>query len=136
MSTPLANVLAYLAADVTLAAIHGGRVSENRSPQRDAFPRQVIEATGRTGDVTHDGPCSNQKLGLRVQSQALTKADAEAMDERVGALLNGFRGTIGTMTVQGGFKRDAPDDFESAIDASEKGVFVIAADYDLWFVVA
>ncbi len=43
MSTPLANVLAYLAADVTLAAIHGGRVSENRSPQRDAFRAERVK---------------------------------------------------------------------------------------------
>ena len=136
MSTPLSLILAYIAEDVPFAVIHGGRVSENSAPQRAAFPRVVLEATERSGDVTHSGVCDNQRLGLRVQMQALTKGEAEAMEDRLFTLLNGYRGLIGTMTVQGAFLRGAPDDYEPAINAGEAGVITIAADYDVWFVVA
>jgi hypothetical protein len=136
--TPLACVLKLVKDDATLAATHGGRVSENSAPQGTAFPRVVMEAVSRTNDITNDGPSDLHSMRLRLQFQAKAKGPPEAMRTRTRAILNGLRGSLGGsggITVQGAFEEDASDEFDEAINEGEAGVFVVAAEYDVIYTI-
>lgn len=128
------NLRTFTLGDTGIAAIVAERMSQDHVPQR--FEEAHIwfgrsnTVTNDTLDMSADDGTLQENFNLEC---ACTDQDkVQSLAELVKDRLNGYRGTFGTITVQGAFCSDHSDDYELRNDYSDEGIFVAAMAVEVY----
>lgn len=128
---------AKLSTDAAITAIVGTRIFPFSPPQKDSslsdFPRVTyFRVSGERGHSL-DGPWGLTTVRLQVDSWALRYEMARALADAVRLSLDGYRGSIADVNVQGVFIDSEQDLTEPPQHAEEELVYRVTQDYRVMF---
>ncbi|MFA5265252.1 MAG: DUF3168 domain-containing protein [Opitutaceae bacterium] len=108
------DLVAYVAANSSVAAKAGGRAYWLTAPQdSSALSHVVLTQVSGERDLTHGGESGLLEMRLQIDFVATNFADAAAMREAVCAALNGYKGAMGSSTINAiQHAGDLPDQYE------------------------
>jgi hypothetical protein len=120
-----AALAAFLAADVTLKPLHGGRVFKGIPRRRAAYPQVTLTRVSTLYglDLTATDPAPGVRLQL--DCWAVREGDERTLADAVTDVLAGYRGLMGTRQVQCVVPKN---DFDSTRIGAEAGGDKGAAD--------
>lgn len=110
------------------------------APQGKAFPRITYQVIDSPGTQQLDGPAGIYHP--RVQIDCWSRGDYKTAQDLADAIvgdpgnlkLDGYRGTLGGVVVQGCHLIEQRDDFESPASASDVGIYRVSLDFKVWHV--
>jgi hypothetical protein len=120
---------AFLLADSGIsAAIGGQRIFPVTLPQGENRPSVVYTRISGVGDHHMQGASGLARPRYQIDAYAQLADDANALADLVKARLDGYRGPMGAVTVQGAFFETERDDYQP--DAK---LYRASRDYFIWF---
>ncbi len=144
---------AFLRADPQVGNLTGGRVEPFRAAQGAAFPRLTYQRVSTTRVRSNDGPChlatariqldcwgegpdgyDDAKLLADKVRKARGGAAGRPVDPDRYGQLDGFRGLMNGVAVQGAFLDDDLDDGENPAFGDDRSVFRVTMDLTITFV--
>jgi hypothetical protein len=138
LSNPPATAVqvAKQAAILALVAVQGGGPKVyllGSVPQATPAPYLVIEQLDGEGISSINGGQTGDEKGLaRVHCYSTTATAAQQLAQLVGQLLDCFRGSAGSIKVQGIFQTDAQAQFPPPTHGDEAGNPVTVKDFEVW----
>ncbi|MCE9553423.1 MAG: DUF3168 domain-containing protein [Planctomycetes bacterium] len=111
-------IVAVLAADATLTALVGTRISPAIAGQAGARPNIVYQRISGKEQYSQDGHEDIPEARIQIDCYGNTYAQAKAAGERVIALLSGHRGGSIDMI----FIEDSGDGMDGPSDGAESGI--------------
>lgn len=143
------TVLAYLVNDPAIAAAAKGYGMEEVG-QPTVWPYFTVANTGLSRPKTNSGYGGSSKADLSIRSWALNYADAKDLADKIKAAtggtqghpadadhaeFDGFRGTMGSLKIEGVFLHDGGerDELVAPEFATSKGTNCRVLDFTIWF---
>lgn len=146
----------FLLADAQVSRLIGRRCWPFRAPQakdmtRATFPRIIHQRIATTRLRTNDGPTGLTKAIIQLGFWALGKGGGETAKELADvvrlakggdqgkpldpkfAALDGFKGTMAGVVVQGAFLDDDADSDEGPVHGDDAAAYQVTADLTIWF---
>ena len=133
------GLYAYLAASTPITALVSDRIFPNAIPPAESFP--CITFNRLSTEQPHHMTAAAGVQSARIQVDCWAKgrggySSAAAIAEAVRDRMDGYRGTMGTVTVKTTHLHEQRDDYEAPTDAAELGVFKVSQDYLIWYSVS
>jgi hypothetical protein len=120
---------AFLLADAAIStAVGGTRIYPTVLKQGIRDPSIVYNRITGLGNWTTTGPSGLTRPRFQIDCYATTSDQAEALADLVKARLDGYRGLMGSVMVQGVFFDTERDDYQA--DAE---LYRTSRDYFIWF---
>ena len=131
---PLADIRpairAFLLADAAIStAVGGNRVYPVVLPQGQRGASVVINRVSGLGSHTMQGADGLARPRLQIDCYAPLADDASALADLVKEVIDGYRGLMGAVNVQGVFFDGERDDYQSDVDLHR-----VSRDYFVWYV--
>lgn len=129
-------ITAWVKQDAGVTAIIGSgtatRIYPVLAPQGAAYPRVTYQVIDSPGQQQLSGPASYYTP--RVQVDCWTRDSYKVVQDLADAVedMDGYRGTLGSVVVQGCHLVDRHDDYEPPGDASELGIYRVQLDFIIW----
>lgn len=105
----------------------GSRVYPKRLPQQASLPALTYTVIDDPGEHSHDGASNLAHPRVQVDCWGSTPLQAAQLDDQVRAVLDGYQGPMGTLSVHGAMRQDARQD-----DDPDTGRYWVSADYIVW----
>jgi Protein of unknown function (DUF3168) len=118
----------FLLADAPIAAVVATRVFPVVLPQGERGASIVCTRVSGMGDHTTLGPSGLARPRMQIDAWAATPDEAAALANLVKDRVDGYRGLMGTVPVQGVFFADEREDYQSDIDMHR-----MSRDYIIWY---
>lgn len=120
-----AGLYSHLAANAGVSALVSTRIYPLLLPQEPTLPALVYQRIS-TNPLGHsqDGPNHLARVRMQLRCHGATLLAAKQLADAVRAALDGYSGTMGTVTVLSCFRADEGDD-----DEPETGTYSVRADY-------
>jgi hypothetical protein len=109
-------------------AVAGTRIFPVTLPQGESRPSLVVTRISGLGDHHMQGASGLARPRYQIDAYAPKADDANALADLVKARLDGYRGPMGAVTVQGAFFETERDDYQA--DAK---LYRASRDYFIWF---
>jgi hypothetical protein len=120
---------AFLLGDAAVAAAVGGaRIFPVVLPQAERRVSLVYARISDVGDHHMEGPSGLARPRYQLDAYAAQPDDADSLARLVKARLDGYRGPMGSIAVQGVFFDGARDDYQS-----EAKLHRVSQDFIIWF---
>ncbi len=117
-------IYAWWQANSTLCALAGSRLYPQRLPQSSAYPAAVYQQVSEVGDMAHDGPLDLFKAVYQFDCYGGSLKQAKTLALALRQQLNGYKGTVGGVTIEVVFFVNMVDDFGDALD-----VYRVSVDF-------
>lgn len=128
MSTLLGNLRTLLLANGAVSARVGtSRIYNNRMPQNPVLPAILLTLLSDQPILSHSSANSIKRPTVEIMHFAGDHAVAETMDGETRAVLEGFRGAMGTLSAVTILRTDSRDDTEPDL-----GLAYRTAEYQIW----
>ena len=125
----------YLESKSTITAVVSTRIFGVKRPQKiRTLPAITFERMNGGHDHTLSAAAGSAIPRFRIRCWAATYVAADALAEILRNVMQGYRGTMGSTTVQSVILDDEFDEYEESEDGSDQGVFGIAHDYLIRYV--
>jgi hypothetical protein len=118
----------FLLADPLIAAMIVSRIFPVVLPQGQREPSIVYTRVSGLGDHTMQGASGLSRPRFQIDAWAVTQDDAAALASLVKDRIDGYRGLMGAVPVQGVFFADEREDYQSDIDMHR-----MSRDYLIWY---
>lgn len=118
---------AFLLADSAIAALVAARVYPVTMAQGNRQTCIVYTRVSGEGDHHMQGASGLSRPRFQVDAWAADPDQAEALSDKVRKRIDGFRGMMGDVRVQGCFFLNERDDFDA-----EVGMYRSSRDYAIW----
>jgi uncharacterized protein DUF3168 len=118
----------FLLADAALAAVVGARIHPVVLPQGESRPSIVLTEISGMGDHHAQGPSGLARNRYQIDGYAQTADGADSIARLVQARLDGFKGMMGAVKIQGALFDTWRDDYDS-----EAELFRVSSDYVIWW---
>lgn len=122
-----AALRAKLLADAAIANLVGTRVSPWPLPQASPMPAITYFRVSGAEGVTQDGRERTTRARYQVDSWGGSYQAARELEILVRKALNGFKGTVSGVPIQGAFVEESADEFED-----EGGQYRCPVDVTIW----
>lgn len=109
-----------LSGEATITALVGLRIYPNVIPQDATLPAIAYQTISRAGVMAHDGATGLAWQRIQTTIVADSSTGAEAVAEACRKVLDGFRGTVGSVPVHAVFLDSAADNFGEITDTYVK----------------
>lgn len=128
------GLVAYLNARAAVTALVGNRIYPMLVPQgSDNYPAVTYQIIDASSDVTFDGPSGLAMHWFQVTSWARTYLAMKAVRNALYDALSGFKGSMGTVTVQGCFKSGERDQYDPSPGLETARVYGRQMDFKIWW---
>lgn len=138
----IGSVRDFLLSSPAVANAVGKRITPQASTQGRQTPRITYFLVSRDDGITSDGPTG--PIGDRYQLDCWDEDYDRATDlreavrdarggEANGPILHGFKGRMGVYTVQGAWLENWREDYEDAVDGSDKGLHRASTELVIWY---
>lgn len=117
-------IYAWWQANSTLCSLAGSRLYPQKLPQGSTLPATVYQQVSEAGDMAHDGPLNLFKAVYQFDNYGSSLSQAKALALALRQQLNGYKGTVGGVTIEGVFFVNMVDDFGDALD-----VYRVSVDF-------
>jgi len=125
MTAP-ANLRTLILGSTSVSAQIGTRCHYNHVPQYSARPNVWLQITSDNEDLTLDGTGGLHEAYADLECVGISESSAQAVADAVKARLHGYKGAMGSLTVQGVFVSDKDDDYIPVSNDSDDGLHVVA----------
>lgn len=119
--------------DVAITSLIGQKFYPFKAPQNTPFPIAVYQRVETGLNQTLDGANALTRGKFQVQAIAKTFTEAKSITAAFRRKLHGYRGTVGTTTIQGIFAQDERDEYVVPQSDDDTGWFVTTLDLQIWF---
>jgi hypothetical protein len=119
---------AFLLADAAIAAIVAARVYPVVLPQGERGPSIVYTRVSGAGDHHMQGASGLARVRMQIDVWASTPDLAAPLANLVKERIDGYRGPMGAVPVQGVFFADEREDYQPDIDMHR-----MSRDYLIWY---
>lgn len=109
----------------------GERVYVRRAFRTTTLPRITLDRIGEDFAHTMAGRDGIARPRIQIDVWATTIDDADDIADRLEAILDGYRGDIGGVTMQGIFQRDRRDGFETRSDATQNVIHRVTMEFEV-----
>lgn len=116
----------------TVRALVDQRIHQSKMPEQSAYPAVWFMRAGRDAELTHDGDAGLTAHEFALECLSTQLAEAEDLAEAVWDYLHGYRGAMGTRTVQGIFCSNQDDDYLPRGAAGDETVYTSALALLVW----
>lgn len=120
-------VLATRLIEATGLAYLGGRVYPKHLPENTPYPAIAYHRISTPREHSHDGPSGLAHPRFQFDLYARTYAGISELAEGVRASLDGYKGLLGGVDVQGVFLEDDDDGYDDDLE-----VFWRRLDFTVW----
>jgi len=110
------------------SAVGGARIHPVVMPQGEKRPSLVCNTITETTDHHTQGPSGLVMVRMQIDAYATLPNDADALARAVKDRLDGYRGPMGAIDVQGVFAETARTGYES-----EPKLYRVGRDYLVWY---
>lgn len=117
-------IYAWWQANGTLCALAGSRLYPQKLPQGSTLPASVYQQVSEVGDMAHDGPLDLFKPVYQFDCYGNSLSQAKTLALTLRQQLNGYKGTVGGVTIEGVFFVNMVDDFGDALE-----VYRVSVDF-------
>jgi hypothetical protein len=131
----------YLAASTPITALVSDRIFPNAIPPGEAFPCVTFNRIG--GEQPHHMTAAAVIQSARIQVDCWGKdpdgdgyEDAATIAEAIRNRLDGYRGSMGSVTVRTCHLDSQRDDYEAPTDGSGVGIDRVSQEYLVWYSIA
>lgn len=132
MATLAENLKTFLLADTTVKQLVGSRVHYNHVPQGKGYPFIFYQQSGSSDDAAlDDSPGAPFRLRFTVECIDTDLARCRTLVNRVQAITNKHRGTVGAQTVQAIFAAEQDDEYVPRGIGSDDGEHVAALSLEV-----
>lgn len=128
-----ADFRTFLLSASGVSSLVGERVVWGELPDASALPSISLWTMASNPDYTMDGANGLERRRVQVDCWALTLAEAKALDGAIAALVDGYRGTVGSTDLQGSFIVNRSEDRDPAIGAPAQRYARARLDLLVWF---
>jgi len=118
----------HLTNDAGVSALVGTRIYPLVVPQDVALPAIAYQRISGPRDHAHDGPSGLGRARMQFTFVGTSYSQAKSVAEAVRASLDGFKGTMGTVTVGAVLLDNEHDSWATAFDKP-----VVRHDYMIWY---
>jgi hypothetical protein len=119
----------FLVADATVFALIGGqRIFPVVMPQGETRTSLVYTTISETTDHVTTGASGLVMQRIQIDAYATLPDDADTLARAVKDILDGYRGAMGAIDVQGVFADTARTDYQS-----EPKLYRVSRDYLVWY---
>lgn len=109
-------------------AVGGNRIYPGILPQGEKQPSIVYNRITGQGDNTMDGPSGLSRPRFQIDAWAASADEAAELANLVKEHIDGYRGLMGDVVVQGVFFDSERDDYQADIK-----MFRVSRDYLIWY---
>lgn len=133
--------LAWINSQAAIVALVGSRVSPQASATKDAYPKITYfrVGEGRVSSLRGPSGLTTPRLQIEIHSRSYSEVQAIAKlikGHKVAGSsptgLDGYRGTLGGVTVQAAIFNDQRDDYDEPATATQFGVHRAVLDFTIW----
>ncbi|MBA7515230.1 hypothetical protein ES705_07269 [subsurface metagenome] len=117
----------YLTTHAGLSALIGTRLWPLRLPQNVEYPCIRYRQVSNPPELAHDGPVGLGHPRYQFDCYSPLHDEAWQVAQQLEFALHGFRGAMGTVTVQAGIVQDTREDYDAVIEA-----YRVMLDAILW----
>lgn len=107
-----AGLYSFLTGSTPIAAVVGTRVYPMLVPQGAAYPAITYQIVSNNHIRSHGGSSQLAYVRVQINSWAATAAAADSLQELIRNRMDGYAGTMGSVTVQSCFLDGERDAFE------------------------
>lgn len=123
-----AGIYAYLIANSGVFALVGTRIYPQVIPQDAEMPAMAYQRISGPRDHSHSGPSGLVVARMQLTCMAASYDGAKALGEAVRAAMDGYSGTMGTVTVDACLLDNEIDSFAAVFEKP-----VVRYDYLIWY---
>lgn len=127
MTAITADIRTFTLNDATFTTLVGGRVHVNKVPERSNSDFLYLATESAQEDDVLNGSVGAEPLSWTVAFEAVSFASqsaAQAIKDRLRAILNNFRGTLGSRTAKAVFLSELPEDYIPRNQGGDDGAYV------------
>lgn len=123
-----AGIYAHLIADSGVFGLVGTRIYPQVIPQDAEMPAMAYQRISGPRDHAHTGPTGLVSARVQLTCMAASYDGAKALGEAVRAAMDGYSGTMGTVTVDACLLDNEIDSFAAVFEKP-----VVRYDYSIWY---
>lgn len=122
---------AYVVADESISAVIASRMYPVFAPESAASPYLVYRVLSTQREYTMSGPTGTAQPTIKITCWADTYPAAKALARLVRSRLDGYRGTMGGISVRRIFLNDESDAFEPSPELLQRQMFGRELDFEI-----
>ena len=130
---PESCVVQMLRDNAPIAALVNSRISPHIDAQGEAMPRIAYSRVSGEHEQSHRGSSGLCRCVLQLSFFAATYAVAKQLGELARKVLQGYHGTVGTVTVGAILILTDIDGFEPSPGLDQQRVYSVIQEYAVWF---
>lgn len=131
MSSIDESLVTILKSSIPVTVLAGQRIYPMRALQTAAKPHVVYQRISSVREHSHDGPSGLARPRFQFRCVASSFSQARQLADAVRVALNGYKGLVGGVRIDGIIFQNEIDTDDVALDA-EASTFSVLQDYFVW----
>lgn len=126
------DLTTYLRASTAITALVSTRIHHNTVPQDSSRSYVWFRRSGENEQLTMDGVGELVETDVDLECWTESISAADTLADAVKTRLHGYRGTMGTATVQGMFVTSKDDDYIPRGTFTDSGAHAVSLGVKIW----